>query len=375
MEQQEILYTMALTRLTGFNFQTALHLYRQTGGGRAVYDHRHDIGDIVPDVTPRTIEALRDWSSALARAEEELSFMERHHVEPLCLADERYPRRLAECDDAPLVLYYRGTADLNQRRILSIVGTRHATIYGQDLVRRFLTRLRELCPQVLVVSGLAYGIDIQALRQALTVGYETIGVLAHGLDTIYPSAHRETAVRMATQGGLLTEYMTSTQPIANNFRQRNRIVAGMSDATVVVESAAKGGSLITARIAQEYGRDVTAFPGPVGALTSEGCNNLIRDNRAALIASADDFIAAVGWQSEVALQEARTAGIERSLFPDLTADEQAVVDLLSRTNDLQLNVISVRTNQTVGALTATLFQLEMKGIVKPLAGGTYHLLK
>jgi len=375
VEQQEILYTMALTRLTGFNSQTALHLYRQTGSGTSVYDHRHDIADIVPDVTPRTLEALKDWSSALARAEEELSFMERHHVAALCLADERYPRRLAECDDAPLVLYYRGTADLNQRRILSIVGTRHATAYGHDLVRRFLTRLRELCPQVLVVSGLAYGIDIAAHRQALDSGYETIGVLAHGLDTIYPTAHRETAVRMATQGGLLTEYMTSTQPIANNFRQRNRIVAGMSDATVVVESAAKGGSLITARIAQEYGRDVTAFPGPVGALTSEGCNNLIRDNRAALIASADDFIAAVGWQSDVALHEARTAGIERTLFPDLTPDEQAVVDLLSRTNDLQLNVISVRTNQTVGALTATLFQLEMKGVVRPMAGGTYHLLK
>ena len=375
MAQQEILYTMALTRLTGFNFQTALHLYRQAGGGRAVYDHRHDIADIVPETTPRTIEALRDWSSALARAEEELSFMERHHVEALCLADERYPRRLAECDDAPLVLYYRGTADLNQRHILSIVGTRHATAYGHDLVRRFLTRLRELCPQVLVVSGLAYGIDIAAHRQALDAGYETVAALAHGLDTIYPSAHRETAVRMATQGGLLTEYMTSTQPIANNFRQRNRIVAGMSDATVVVESAAKGGSLITARIAQEYGRDVTAFPGPVGAATSEGCNNLIRDNRAALIASADDFIAAVGWQSDVALHEARTAGIERTLFPDLTPDEQAVVDLLSRTNDLQLNVISVRTNQTVGALTATLFTLEMKGIVRPMAGGTYHLLK
>ena len=375
MEQQEILYTMALTRLTGFNSQTALHLYRQTGSGTSVYDHRHDIADIVPETTPRTLQALSDWSSALARAEEELSFMERHHVEALCLADERYPQRLAECDDAPLVLYYRGTADLNQLRILSIVGTRHATAYGHDLVRRFLTRLRELCPQVLVVSGLAYGIDIAAHRQALDAGYETVGVLAHGLDTIYPSAHRETAVRMATQGGLLTEYMTSTQPIANNFRQRNRIVAGMSDATVVVESAAKGGSLITARIAQEYGRDVTAFPGPVGALTSEGCNNLIRDNRAALIASADDFIAAVGWQSDVALHEARTAGIERSLFPDLTPDEQAVVDLLSRTNDLQLNVISVRTNQTVGALTATLFQLEMKGVVRPMAGGTYHLLK
>ncbi|MBQ9667853.1 MAG: DNA-processing protein DprA [Prevotella sp.] len=365
---------MALTRLTGFNSQTALHLFRELGGGRAVYEHRADIADVVPECTPRTVEALRDWSIALARTEEELRFMEQHQIRALCLGDEAYPRRLADCDDAPLVLYYRGTSDLNQRRILSIVGTRHATVYGQDLVRRFLKRLHELCPQVLVVSGLAYGIDICAHRQSLDCGYETVGVLAHGLDMIYPTAHRATAVRMATQGGLLTEYMTATQPIANNFRQRNRIVAGMSDATVVVESAFKGGSLITARIAQEYGRDVVAFPGAVGAPYSEGCNNLIRDNRAALISSADDFIAVAGWQPDVQLQQARAVGIERTLFPDLSADEQAVVNLLSQQNDLQLNVISVRTNQSIGTVTATLFQLEMKGLVKPLAGGTYHLL-
>lgn len=366
---------MALTRLTGFNFQTALHLYRELGGGRAVYEHRSDIADVMPECTPRIVQALQDWSSALARTEEEMKFMEQHQIQAFCLGDSNYPSRLADCDDAPLVLYYRGTADLNQRRVLSIVGTRHATVYGQDLVRRFLTRLHELCPQVLVVSGLAYGIDICAHRQSLACGYETVGVLAHGLDTIYPTAHRSTAVTMATQGGLLTEYMTATQPIANNFRQRNRIVAGISDATVVVESASKGGSLITARIAQEYSRDVVAFPGAVGAPYSEGCNNLIRDNRAALISTADDFIATVGWDSDVQLRQARSEGIERSLFPDLSPDEQSVVDLLSRQNDLQLNVISVQTNQSIGTVTATLFQLEMKGVVKPLAGGTYHLLK
>ena len=371
---QEELYIIALTRLVGFNQPTALHLYRTLGSAKAVYDHRADIADVVPDCTPRTAQALRQWDLALVRAEQELDFMAKHHIQVLHLGAEAYPQRLADCPDAPLVLYYKGTADLNQQRILSIVGTRHATVYGQDLVRRFLTRLRELCPDVLVVSGLAYGIDITAHRQSLECGYPTVGVLAHGLDTIYPTAHRATAVQMATHGGLLTEYMTETQPVANNFRQRNRIVAGMSDATVVVESASRGGSLITARIAQEYGRDVVAFPGPVGAPYSEGCNNLIRDNRAALVSSADDFVAAVGWQTDLQLRQARAEGIERTIFPDLTPDEQAVVALLAAQNDLQLNVISVRTNQTIGATTATLFALEMKGVVKPLAGGTYHLL-
>ena len=180
---------------------------------------------------------------------------------------------------------------------------------------------------------------------------------------------------MVRHGGLLTEYVTQTEALPNNFRQRNRIVAGMSDATIVVESAYKGGALITARIAQDYGRDVLAFPGAVGAPYSEGCNQLIRDNKAGLITSADDFVETVGWQDDIQRQKAEAQGIERQLFPELTAEEQAIVRLLQQTNDLQLNILSVKTNIPIGQLTALLFQMEMKGIVRPLAGGTYHLLK
>jgi DNA processing protein len=230
--------------------------------------------------------------------------------------------------------------------------------------------MRQRCPDVLVVGGLAYGIDICAHRQALSCGFETVGVLAHGLDQIYPSHHRETAVEMVKQGGLLTEYMSQTQALPNNFRQRNRIVAGMSDATILVESAFKGGGLITCRIAQEYGRDVFAFPGAVGMPYSEGCNRMIRNNTAALITSAQDFVESIGWQTQAQKPEA----IERQLFPDLTEEEQKVVCLLQDTNDLQLNVISVKTGIPIGQLTALLFSLEMKGVIKPLAGGMYHIM-
>jgi len=374
MNEQEIYYTIALTRLTGFNLPTALLLYHSLGGGQAVYEHRNDVGDIIADCTPQLIEALRNWDDALARAAAEMDFIARHNIKALTLNDDAYPQRLAECPDAPIVLYYKGSADLNQRHIVDIVGTRRCTNYGQDLVRRFITRLRELCPQVLIVSGLAYGIDICAHRHALENGFETVGVLAHGLDTIYPSMHRNTAAEMITHGGLLTEYMTMTEPMPNNFRQRNRIVAGMSDATIVVESAVKGGALITARIAQDYGRDVLAFPGNVGATYSEGCNNLIRDNRAGLMASADDFVNAVGWQTDAIATKAQSEGIERTLFLQLTEEEQNIANQLKQHGDLQLNMISVKTNIPIGRLSAMLFQLEMKGVIKPLAGGTYHLL-
>lgn len=370
MNEQERYYTMALTRLSGFSQQQALQLYRELGGGQAVYEHRHDIGDVVADCTPRLAEALKDWDDALKRAAAEMEFVTKHSIRALTPNDEDYPARLRECDDAPLTLYYKGNADLNRQHIVGIVGTRRCTAYGQDLTRRFVSRLRELCPDTLIASGLAYGIDICAHRESLACGMDTVGVLAHGLDQIYPNHHRDTAAQMVGHGGLLTEYMSLTEPFANNFRQRNRIVAGMSDAIVVCESAYKGGALITARVAQDYGRDVFAFPGAVGAPYSEGCNQLIRDNKAGLITSADDFVESMGWQTVTRQSEA----VERQLFPDLTADEQAIVSQLQQTNDLQLNILSVKTNIPIGQLTALLFQLEMKGVVRSMAGGSYHLL-
>ena len=374
MNEQEIFYTMALTRISNFNFQQALELYRTVGSAQLIYEHRNDIGDIINDGSPRLKEALKVWDEPMKRAEFELKFMQEHQIRAITLNDDDYPQRLRECADAPIILYYKGNADLNQSKIISIVGTRQCTQYGIDLIRRFVSDLRRHCPEMLIVSGLAYGVDINAHRQALAQGYPTVAVLAHGLDHIYPYHHRDTAAQMLNHGGLLTEFMTQTNADKPNFVRRNRIVAGLSDAVIVIESKSKGGGLITADIAQSYNRAVFAYPGAVGMPCSEGCNNLIRDNVAALISNADDFVRAMGWQDETKRREALSDGIERNLFPDLSPEESSIVKQLQQTNDLQLNILSVKTGIPIGHLTALLFQLEMKGVIKPLAGGMYHLL-
>ena len=374
MNEQEILYAMALTRISNFNFQQALELYRTVGSAQLIYEHRNDIGDIIKDGSPRLKEALKVWDEPMKRAEFELKFMQEHQIRAITLNDDDYPQRLRECADAPIILYYKGNADLNQSKIISIVGTRQCTQYGIDLIRRFVSDLRRHCPEMLIVSGLAYGVDINAHRQALAQGYPTVAVLAHGLDHIYPYHHRDTAAQMLNHGGLLTEFMTQTNADKPNFVRRNRIVAGLSDAVIVIESKSKGGGLITADIAQSYNRAVFAYPGAVGMPCSEGCNNLIRDNVAALISNADDFVRAMGWQDETKRKEALSDGIERNLFPDLSPEESSIVKQLQQTNDLQLNILSVKTGIPIGHLTALLFQLEMKGVIKPLAGGMYHLL-
>lgn len=372
---EERINTAILTRLSYFNLNMMVDLYREMGSATAIIEHRKDLRQIVPEISGKVMEALGDVETVRPRAEEELAYDESHGIRAICLNDDDYPARLKECPDAPLMIFYKGTADLNARRIINIVGTRHATPYGEDLIRRFVADLGILCPGIVVVSGLAYGIDICAHRHALRNGVETIGVLAHGLDDLYPPHHRDVANEMVKQGGLLTEFMTRTNADKLNFVRRNRIIAGISDACVLVESAAKGGGLITTRISKDYYRDVFAFPGPVGAVYSEGCNRLIRDNGAALITSADDFVKAMRWDDDAKVTAARQAGIARTLFPELTDDERKIVDVLRQTNDLQLNIISVKTALPMGTLASLLFGLEMKGVVKPYAGGTYHLLQ
>ena len=374
MNQQEIISAIALTRISYFSLAELLELFRRVGSAEEIVAHSQHIRDLLPDASDRLTQAFTDIGEALRYAESELRTAESMGVRPLVMGDDDYPSRLLECADAPLVLYYQGSASLNQKRVVSIVGTRRCTPYGQDLVRRFMSELRSLCPQVLVVSGLAYGIDICAHREALAQGYDTVGVVAHGLDDLYPPSHRLTADQMLKQGGLLTEFPTCTRPDRLNFVRRNRIVAGLSDATLLVESAIHGGGLITTRIANDYGRDVFAFPGAVGAPYSEGCNDLIRRQGAGLITSAKHFVEAMGWQNDAQLSEAQAQGIERQLFPELTADEQRVVAVLQRKNDLQINILSVKSGIAVGPLTALLFSLEMKGVVRTMAGGTYHLL-
>jgi DNA processing protein len=232
--------------------------------------------------------------------------------------------------------------------------------------------LADLCPDTLIVSGLAYGIDIHAHRNALKHKLPTVGVLAHGLDRIYPSAHRKTAIEMMDHGGLLTEFMSGTNPDRQNFVRRNRIVAGMSDATIVVESAAKGGALITAELAESYHRDCFAFPGRVTDIYSAGCNELIKNNRASLILSAEDFVNAMGWASN---HRKPKEAVQRELFLDLSDEEKNIVELLQETPEgIQINTLIVKANIPIHRMSPLLFELEMKGVVRALAGGIYQLI-
>ena len=371
----EIVASIALARINYFNIYGMMQLYRRAGGAEALLDAGGDIRDLFPEASPKLVEAFRDTSGAVSYAKAEYEWCTAHGVEAIPMADQRYPQRLKECEDAPPVLFYKGSAGLNPLRAVCVVGTRRCTQYGQDILRRFTADLAVACPGVVVVSGLAYGIDICAHRNALQNGMETVGVLAHGLDSLYPPSHRATAVEMVGKGGLLTEYPSGTKADKMNFVRRNRIVAGMADACIVVESAAKGGGLITAKIARDYNREVFAFPGPVDSQASQGCNNLVRDNVASLVTSAADFVKAMGWEDEAEAHKARKAGVERPLFPDLTADEEKVVAALSKRNDLQVNMLATQADMPISRLSAIVFSLEMKGVVKMMAGGACHLYR
>ena len=323
----------------------------------------------MPGVNPGVVTAL-DCPAAFLRAEQEMEFVEKNRLSCLTLKDEAYPSRLRECEDAPIVLFFKGNTDFNRLHVIDMVGTRRATDYGKQFCADFLRDLAVLCPDVLVVSGLAYGIDIHAHQAALANHLPTVAVLAHGLDRIYPAVHRRTAAEMLTQGGLLTEFMSGTNPDRQNFVKRNRIVAGLSDATLVVESGPKGGSLITAEIAESYQRDCFAFPGRVGDTYSTGCNVLIQKNRAALIQSAEDVVKAMNWDHTPVVPQV----VQRQLFPELTPEEEQVVTHLKKHPDgIQVNTLVVETNIAINRMTSLLFNLEMKGVVRALAGGVYKL--
>lgn len=296
----EALYTIALTQMPGLTPQHVRTLLCEMGSAAEVYAHRHELAGLLRRVLPAAGGHFADWSDALRRAEEELSFVRRFRVEVLTYGAAAYPKRLRECPDAPAVLYFRGSALLDAPRVVSVVGTRRCTPQALDRTEAFVRQLQARAPGTLVVSGLAYGIDHQAHVTALSCGLPTVAVMGTGLDRIYPAAHRDTAVRiMASGGGLLTEYPSRTIPFGENFRRRNRIVAGLADAVVVVETPEHGGSMLTARLAASYDRPVFAFPGSLDAEGGRGLNRLIRSQVAGLIASADDFLSDMGWAGEL----------------------------------------------------------------------------
>ena len=371
MKQDEQLSTLALTRIPGLGHITVYNLIKAVGSAVEIFNNRKKLPELIPGATTKLVQAL-NCPEAFHRAEKELLYAEKNQIQCITITDENYPVRLRECNDAPVALFYRGNVPLNALHIVSIVGTRHSTAYGMDLCNNFIADLSQLLPDTLIVSGLAYGIDIIAHRAALQNNLNTVGVLAHGLDRIYPSVHRNTAIKMMEQGGLLTEFMSETNPDRQNFVKRNRIVAGMADATIVVESAAKGGALITAELAESYHRDCFAFPGRTSDEFSTGCNELIRNNRASLITSAKDFIQAMNWDTNL---EKRQKNIQRELFLNLSNEEEAIVQILQQSPEgLQINTLVIRTNIPINRMSALLFELEMKGIVKALAGSIYRMI-
>jgi DNA processing protein len=271
-----------------------------------------------------------------------------------------------------MVLFYRGTADLNARHILSIVGTRQITGYGRDVIARLVRDLAQECPDIVIVSGLAYGVDIHSHRAALENKLETVAVLAHGLDQIYPTLHRPTAIQMLAQGGLLTEFPSATPVDKFNFVQRNRIVAGCSDATIVIESAAKGGSLITAELAQDYGREVFAVPGRITDQYSAGCNKLIDNNGAHALLDARSLLDTLGWSSTKATS-GETSADDLPPVPGLSAEEQTIVNALQGHDRYETNQLSRQTGIPIGKLSGILLSMEMKGIVSNLPGACVKL--
>ena len=364
MPEDELTALLTLNRIDGLGCIGAKYLYEQLGSAQEIFRSRDHLKDIIPGVDPRLIEALGS-SGYDSFVREEIDFIEKHGIRCVTPADTDYPARLIDCNDAPLVLFSLGNVNYNAARTVAIVGTRKATDYGRRMCHSFIKELHQLCPDITIVSGLAYGIDIESHKAAVETGVSTLGVLAHGLDMIYPSAHRDIAKAMLGDGGLVTEFMSRTIPLGPNFVRRNRIIAGLSDAVIVVESAAKGGSLITAEIAESYNRDCFAFPGSVGDPYSVGCNELIRDNHATLITSALDFVNAMNWN------DCETKGklIQKELFPELTEEEDRVYQRVRlKAQGVHINTLIAELNIPYARLSSILFNLEMKGLVKQTPG-------
>lgn len=363
------LYQIALTMIKGVGHLIARQLLMSVGDAEAIFFEKKQLLEKIPGIGSHTAaQILRP--EVLELAEKELLFIEKNKLAAYFFTDSTYPARLKECEDAPLLLYFKGNTDLNAQKIISIVGTRHATAYGQKLTEELLYDLSQHYPELLIVSGLAYGIDILAHRGALKNRLSTVGVLAHGLDRIYPPLHRNTAVEMLERGGLLTDFPSGTNPDRPNFVKRNRIVAGIADATIVVESSEKGGSLITADIAFSYGRDVYSFPGRISDEASKGCNALIRDNKAGLITSAADLIKALCWDTASTKE---TIPLQTSFMFALTEEEDQILTFLKEIKDVQVNQLAVKLNLPIQYLSPLLVELEMKGLIKNMPGGVYKL--
>lgn len=366
--ESQLLYQIALTMAKGVGTHTIKHLLSTLGDEASVFQCSPQELESIPHIGTILSHNLLD-PEVLKRAEKELSFLEKIGGEAIAFTDSRYPQRMKDCADAPYVIYTKGEMDLNPQRTIGIVGTRKMTNYGKSICEEIIYRLSEKHPDIQIISGLAHGVDGCAHKKAVEVGISTIGVVGHGLETIYPATHRLLAEKMFQKGGIITEYHSNCIVNRKNFVSRNRIIAAMCDVTLVVESGEKGGALFTAEFANSYNRDVCAIPGRVGDPYSIGCNQLIKNNQAAMVECAEDIERLMNWDVNITTKP----NMPLTQFMGLSDREKIIVEALQLEDRMDMNQLVRKTQIPFGELSSLLFDLEMKEIVHNAPGNLYFL--
>ena len=362
----DLLYRIALTLVPNIGHIHAKTLINIYGNAQSIFNAKKKELEHIEGIGTVRAKCIKAFTAFLT-AEAEIGFIEKYKITPLFITDIDYPKRLLNCYDSPALLYYRGNADLNTQKIIAVVGTRNHSDYGKTVCEKLIQELS--AEAILVISGLAFGIDTIAHKAALKNNLQTIGVLAHGLDRIYPTQNNNLAKNMTAQGGLLTEFISNTNPDKQNFPKRNRIVAGICDAVIVIETGKKGGSLITADLANGYNKDVFAIPGRTTDAKSEGCNYLVKSNKAALITGADDLLEIMNWKAV----NKPTPKKQRELFIEFTPDEKLIVQLLHEQESIQIDELYLKSGLSSSAVANALLMLEMQSIVQSLPGKLYKL--
>ncbi len=365
--EKELLYLLALQRVKGIGTINAKKLIAHTGSAEAVFNEKKSKLKTINGIGEVILQDLHH-PEVLKEAEKEIAYVTQNNINYTIYTDQNYPEKLKQCVDGPLVMFSDGNIHLENQPIISIVGTRNMTTYGRDFIEKLVDEIKEFNP--IIVSGFAYGVDIAAHKAALHHGLQTIGVLAHGIDQMYPKTHKKYVAQVLENGGFYTEHWHEEQPLRENFLQRNRIVAGMSQATIIVESAIKGGSLVTAEIANSYNRDVFAVPGRTTDIYSQGCNNLIRINKAQLLNSARDLVYFLNWDQ----QQKPNKNIQPQLFVELHGDDKRVYEYLQKTEKDTLDNVALELKIPIYKISGILLNLELQGLIRPLPGKAFEVI-
>ena len=368
MTDIDLFHTLALTKVDGVGAILAKKLIHHFGSAEEVFKAPKNIFTKIDGIGTVLYKNFQS-TIPFEHATKEMKFIEDEKIQYFYFQDKDYPERLKHCQDSPILLFAGGNLKLNETKTISIVGTRKVTAYGQDFCKKLLEEIAPLNPTI--ISGFAYGVDIVAHTTAMDLGLQTIGVLAHGLNQIYPSTHKKYMAGMEENGGFLTEFWSNSNPEKENFVRRNRIVAGISEATIVIESAEKGGSLITAHLANDYNRDVFAVPGRVTDKYSQGCNNLIKTQKAHLLTSAADLIYILNWRDQLNSEE---KVIQKQLFVELDPQEQMIYDFLLKDGKEHLDLIALHCEIPVFRISSILITMELKGVIRPLPGKLFEAI-